>query len=278
MRFLLKTLRDMSGFGKFGLVVILLVLLLGIFAPLLCEYPHKIPSGAALEPPGSEHWLGTDDLGIDLWAQICHGAGISMLIGFGTALLAGCGGGALGIAAGYYGKKIDGLIMGVCNIMMVIPQLPLMIVLGAFFGPSLKNIIIVIAVFAWTGPARTVRSQILAMCREKYIIAAQSFGASFVHLAVKHFIPGVLPVLMVGIIHIVGRAIVAEAGLAFLGLGDPTSKSWGLILNRSINFPGIYFTDYWHWWVLAPLSFLTLLVLSIAFVGRDLEKTANSKL
>lgn len=152
-----------------------------------------------------------------------------------------------------------------------------MIVLGAFFGASLTNIILVIALISWVGSARTARAKILSMRSEPYIVAAKSYGARFYHLLLKHFIPGILPIMMVGVIRVMSHAIVAEAGLSFLGLGDPLSKSWGVILNRSINFPGIYFTEFWKWWILAPLTALMLLVVSISFIGRDLEQIVNTK-
>ncbi len=266
-----------SGYGKFGMGVILFLVCLCLMSFFFLGELHKIPSGNALEPPGLNHWLGTDDLGIDIFAQICHGAAISMAVGLSTALLAGIGGGSLGILAGYYGKWIDKAITGLCDLMMSIPQLPLMIVLGAFFGASLTNIIVVIALISWVGPARTVRSKVLSMRHENFIVAAKSYGAGFRHLAIKHFIPGLLPIISVSMIRIVSHGVVAEAGLSFLGLGDPLSKSWGIILNRSINFPGIYFTDFWKWWIMSPLAALLLLVVAVAFISRDLEKVVNTK-
>jgi peptide/nickel transport system permease protein len=260
----------MSVPGRIGTMIILLMLLTAIFSPILSPFDHQVPSGDALLPPGPSHLLGTDDLGIDLWAQICNGSRVSLLVGFGTALLAGIGGGLIGIMAGYYGGWIDRGLTAVIDTMMVIPHLPMMIVLGAFFGPSIRNIIIVIALLSWTRPARTVRASILSIKQESYIKAARGWGASFPHLTAKHFFPAALPIVLVSMIRIAGHAIVAEAGMAFLGLGDPLSKSWGIILNRSINFSGIYFTEYWKWWVMSPLAALILLVLSVALLGRDL--------
>lgn len=268
----------LSPFGKIGLTIILFMLSLGLISVLFMGNTYQIPSGHSLEAPSLSHLLGTDDLGIDILAQICHGALVSILVGFLSAALAGIGGGILGILSGCYGGWIDKLVMGICDIIMVIPQLPLMIVLGAFLGPSVKNIILVIALLSWSRPARIVRSKVLSMRYEKYITAAQCYGAGFLHLVVKHFLPGVLPIMMVSVIGTISHAIRAEASLSFLGLGDPTSKSWGVILNRSINFPGIYFTDYWKWWVMAPLLVLILLILSVSFLSRDMEKIANKKL
>jgi peptide/nickel transport system permease protein len=115
------------------------------------------------------------------------------------------------------------------------------------------------------------------MKQEKYIAAARSYGANFFHLTLRHFGPGVFPLAAVGMIRVTGRAIVAEASLSFLGLGDPTSKSWGLILNHALNFKGIYFTEYWKWWITAPLVAITILVAAIAILARDGERLANTK-
>lgn len=268
----------MSVTCKIGVAIIVCAFLMAILSLLQPGQDHLIPSGASLEAPSLTHPLGTDDLGIDLWAQICHGAGISLLVGFGSAFLSGFAGSALGMLAGYRGSWVDRLIMGLCDVMTVIPQLPLMIVFGAFFGPSLWHIIIIIALVSWTRPARTIRAKILSLRQLPYIRAAKGYGAGFGHLAFRHFLPAIVPILMVSTIRTVSHAIIAEAGLAFLGLGDPLSKSWGVILNRSITFPGIYFTDYWQWWVLAPLAFLIVLVMAFAFVGRDLERIADPKL
>lgn len=267
----------LTSYGKTGIAIIAVFLVFSLYSSLFIGEAHKVPSGVSLTPPSTSHWLGTDDLGIDLFAQICHGAAISMLVGFGAALLAGFGGSILGVLAGYHGGWIDRSITGLCDIMAAIPQLPLMIVLGAFFGASLTNIVLVIALISWVGPTRTARAKILSMRSEPYIVAAKSYGAGFLHLLRKHFIPGILPIVMVSVIRIISHAIVAEAGLSFLGLGDPLSKSWGVLLNRSINFPGIYFTDFWKWWILAPLTALMLLVVSISFLARDLEQMVNTK-
>ncbi len=267
-----------SNLGKIAILFMILLIFMAIFSPYICSHPYNLPSGSPFEPPNGVHWFGTDDLGMDLFSQICYGARISLLVGISAALIAGIGGGILGILAGYYGGIIDKIIMRIVDIMIVLPDLPMMIILGAFFGPSIKNIIFVLAFFSWTGPARIVRSKVLSMKKENYILVAESYGAGFGYLLFKHFIPEILPILMVTIIKLTSKAIVAEAGLAFLGLGDPTSKSWGLILNHAINFRGIYFTDFWKWWVMAPLIAIIFLVLSIAIISRDLEKILNEKL
>ena len=269
--------KKLSVAGKTGIWMMLLLMMIGIFADWLCIYSHNVPSGKALQSPNVQHWLGTDDLGIDLWAQICHGARLSMLVGISTALVAGVGGSLVGMIAGYFGGFFDRMVMRITDVMIIIPELPMMIVLGAFFGASIYNIIIVLALFSWTDSARIVRSKILSMRQEQYIRVACSYGAGFFHLMRYHFIPGILPLITISMIRLTGRGIVAEAGLSFLGLGDPTSKSWGLILHHAIQFKGIYFTEFWKWWITMPLVSITLLVGIIAILARDCEKLVNTK-
>ena len=270
--------RQMTPAGRTGLAILGIITFLALAAPLVCSYSHRTISGPALIPPGQGHLMGTDELGVDLWAQICHGARISLLIGLGTALTAGLGGGLAGILAGYVGGRVDTLLMRLVDIIMVLPDLPVMIVLAAFFGPSLFTIVLVLSCFSWVHTARIVRSRILSLKKRQYIQAAALCGAGPWYLIRRHFLPEVFPLAAVSMIRLTGRAIVAEAGLSFLGLGDPTSRSWGLILHHATSFPGIYYTRFWMWWLLFPWLALTLMVVSLALVGRDMEAIADPRL
>ncbi|UNC93919.1 ABC transporter permease [Candidatus Contubernalis alkaliaceticus] len=269
---------EFSLLGKASLFLILLIFLAAIFAPYISIHPHNFTSGPALSPPRGVHLLGTDDLGVDLWAQICYGARVSLLIGFGAAFLAALGGGLIGIIAGYLGGWMDKVIMRLIDVMIVLPDFPLMIVLAAFLGPSLLNIILVLALFSWVFPARIVRSQVLMLKEHSYIKSAETYGAGAWYLMRKHFFPEVFPLLAVNMIRLTGRAIVSEAGLSFLGLGDPTSKSWGLIINHATSFRGIYYTEFWKWWLLYPWLALTIIVISLAFISRELERIVDPRI
>ncbi|WP_346884122.1 ABC transporter permease [Clostridium sp. UBA4395] len=275
---IMKKISKLTITSKVCIFIIIVMILIGIFSNIISIQPYNVPSGQALEPPSKIHWLGTDDIGIDIWAQICYGAKISITIGLISAVLAGVGGSIIGIFSGYFGGLLDKIIMRIIDMIIIIPNLPMMIVLGAFLGPSIKNIVVILVLFSWTTPARIVRSKILSIKQEKYILVAKSYGANFIHLTRKHFLPSIMPIMMVSVIKLISKAIVAEASMAFLGLGDPTTKSWGLILNHAIGFKGIYYTDYWKWWVISPLTAIILLVVSIAFISRELEKIVNKKL
>ena len=268
----------LSDTGKAALLILAAITIIALTAPLLCRHSPKIAAGPALTPPSFSHPLGTDELGVDLWAQIAHGGRISLLIGGATALLAGILGAAAGIICGYRGGLADRLIMRGIDILLVLPDLPVMIVLAAFFGPSVTIIIIVLAAFSWTSTARIVRGRVLTLKERGYIKAAELYGAGTLYLLRRHFLPEIFPLTAVGMIRLAGRAIVAEAGLSFLGLGDPTSRSWGLIMHHALSFKGIYYTDFWKWWLFFPWLALTLVVTSLALLGRDLEKLADPRI
>lgn len=268
----------LSAAGKAGLFFLAVLLFLAVVASLVCGHSHREVSGPSLAPPGADHWMGTDDLGVDIWAQVCFGARVSLLVGIGTALLAGLGGALAGMLAGYRGGWTDRILMRLIDILLVLPDLPVMIVLAAFFGPSVWTVIGVLSAFSWVFTARIVRARVLSLKQRRFIQAAEAYGAGTVYLLRRHFLPEIMPLVAVGMIRLTGRAIVAEAGLSFLGLGDPTSRSWGFIIHHALSFPGIYYTDFWKWWLLFPWLTLTLVVLALALIGKDLEKAADPRM
>ncbi len=231
-----------------------------------------LPTGKALMPPSSEHWFGTDDLGIDLFASICAGAKSSIVLAAGSALFAALGGSILGMIAGYSGGVIDEIIISAVDFFISIPDLLLMVVLGAFLGPGLGNIIFAISLVSWVMPAKIARSEMLKIKKENYIKLAAAYGANFRHLFLWHFWKPLFSLMVISVIRIMNKAILAEASLAYLGLGDPLSKSWGMTITRAMDFPNIYLTDFWKWWLVFPTAIMVLTVLSVAVIGKEMEK------
>lgn len=234
---------------------------------------HRHPSDDSLAPPSRTHILGTDDIGVDIFAQLCHGGGHSLFLGGMSALLSVSLGSLIGVAAGYFGGKTDRFLMALCDIGMSIPKIMLLILLGAFLGASYFSMIMVLALMSWTHPARVIRARILFIKNQNYIQYSRRIGATFLSIFINHFFPMIRELLILSFIKIMNRSIVMEASLAYLGLGNPTSKSWGMMLNRAMSFSGIYFTPYWKWWVLAPLIALIGLVLSLMLYGKEFEVT-----
>lgn len=273
-----RTFASFTMAGRMSLVGLLLVIFVAIFAPFVTMHEPSAISGGSLEPPGPEHILGTDELGMDIWSQICYGARMSLVIGLAVSLISGVGGGILGLLGGYMGGNWDKLLLRAIDITMALPSFPLLIVIAAFLNPNIVNVIMVLVLLSWARPARIVRSSALSMKKQQYIISARLNGAGSSYIIRRHIMPEVLPILFVSILSIASYAIVAESGLAFLGLGDPTSKSWGMMLHYATSFRSIYFTPYWQWWLIPPLVALIFLLLCLAFVGRDMERVIDPKL
>ncbi len=267
-----------SPAGKMGIAGLLLIVFIAVFAPFVTFYDPSAISGMSLEPPGPDHILGTDELGMDIWSQICYGTRMSLVIGLAVAMISGVGGGFLGLMAGYMGGNWDKVLLRTIDITMALPSFPLLIVIAAFLNPSILNVILVLVFLSWAKPARVVRSQALAMKKQQYIISARLYGAGPVYIIRRHIMPEALPLIFVSILNISSYAIVAESGLAFLGLGDPTSKSWGMMLHYATSFRSIYFTPYWQWWLMPPLIALIFLLLCLAFIGRDMERIVDPRL
>ncbi|HZK24210.1 MAG TPA: ABC transporter permease [Oscillospiraceae bacterium] len=242
-------------------------------------YPHSAtsPDGASLQKPSTVHLLGTDDLGIDIFAQISRGFFLSLLIGAATAVLSLLLGGSLGVAAGYLGGRVDDLLSFILNLFLSLPQLPVMIVLGAFFGQSTWHVIVIITLFSWAAIAKIVRAKTMQLRSNAYITLARSYGGGFWYIFSRHLSAEILPLLLINSLAVVGKAIIQEASLAFLGLSDPLAKSWGLMINKAMNFGGIYYTDYWQWWLLAPLFSLVATIYCLRMLAWEMEKEIIGK-
>ncbi|MHA2371671.1 MAG: ABC transporter permease, partial [Candidatus Thorarchaeota archaeon] len=176
-------------------------------------------------------YLGTTDKGADAWSQLVYGSRVSLMIGILATALSTVVGVIVGMTAGYFGGKMDEMLMRVVDFLLVIPGLPLMMVLAAFLGPTIDNIIIVISILGWTGTARLIRSQVMAEKNKAYVESARAIGASDTYIIYRHILPNVTPILFADITLGVVGAILSESGLAFLGLTDPSEPSWGRMLS-----------------------------------------------
>ena len=220
--------------------------------------------------------LGTTNWGADAWSQLIYGSRISIMIGILATSLATAVGVIVGMVAGYFGGKVDEVLMRVVDFLLVIPGLPLMMVLAAFLGASIQNIIIVIAILGWTGTSRLIRSQVLAEKNKAYVESARAIGASDTYIMFRHILPNVTPILFANITLGVVGAILSEAGLSFLGLTNPEDPSWGRMLADA-RTGGAFSTGAW-WVVLFPGLMITLLSLSFTFVGHTLDQVLNPRL
>lgn len=263
--------------GRLGLIIMIGFIFIAVFAPYLAPYD---PYDRVAEPflrPSTKYILGTNDIGNDIFSEVIYGTRISLLMGILSALVALGIGSIVGLIAGYFGGKVDIVLMRIVDVTLVIPMLPLMILLAAFLGPSFWNIIIVIGILSWASPARVIRSQVLTIKSKGYIQAIEVLGANPFYIIIKHILPPTMSIIISQLILMASRAILTEASLSFLGLGDPINKSWGIILYYA-QARSAFLNDSWLWWILPPGLLITSLVVSFAYVGNAMEEIVNPRL
>lgn len=263
-----------------GLFMLVAILIVAIFAPLLAPYDPKsyegIRSSDIYNPPSAAHWLGTDDAGKDVLSSFMYGSRVSLTVGFFAAFISIVIGGLIGIAAGFFGGRVENFLMRFTDTMLVIPDLPLIVVIVALTKPSLLNIIFVIGLLGWTTTSRIVRSQTLAVKSRKFVLRARAVGAGNWHIILHHILPLVMPLLVVNAILVISLAILNESTLSFLGLGDPTAISWGQMLNFAFG-RGAMSTGAW-WALVTPGFGIVWVVLGLTLLGHGLEQVLNPRL
>lgn len=264
--------------GVAGLLILIFFITVAIVAIFADDSTTKLTqaTGPRLAPPSLEYPFGTDDQGRSVLALTLHGSKISLMVGLSATAITMVVGSAVGLIAGFRGGWVDQLLMRVTDWGLVIPWLMLAIALASIFGQSLFIIILVIGLTTWPSTARLVRSQTLSVRERPYIERSRALGASDWHLVTRHVLPNVMPVIMANTVIIVAIAILSETSLSFLGLGDPLSKSWGLILEQASN-GGAATRGAW-WWLGAPGICIVLVVLSFTMIGFALDQIINPRL
>jgi peptide/nickel transport system permease protein len=254
-----------------GVVGLGIFVLVALAAPLLAPYdPHDF-SGQPLERPSQAHPLGTNDAGQDILSELIYGTRISLAVGLGAALGTVALGLLVGAVAGYAGSLLDTLLMRLVDVMLTLPRLPLLILLAAFLGSGLAQTVAIISLLFWPATARVIRAQVQSARQRGYVRMARNFGGGTGYVLRRHILPAIAPLIAFGLVAAAGRAVAMEAGLAFLGLGDATAKSWGLMMRFALNLPGLLLADRWLWWLLPPGLCITLLILSLTYLGMGLE-------
>ena len=262
--------------GRLSLSVLGFFIFIAIFGSALAPDDPYASSLETLEPPSSEHWLGTTEQGSDVLSQLLVGARVSIVVGFAAAIISAVIGAAVGLASGYFGGWTDRILDGIDNWFLVIPTLPLMIVLSALLSPSLGVLILVIGITSWAGTGRIVRSHVLTLRERPFVERAQALGASHWYILKTHIFPNALPLIFANTVLIIAVAILSESALAFLGLGDPTNISWGTMLQNAFS-SGAPSAEAW-WYVIPPGLCITMLVLSVAMIGYQFEEYVNPRL
>ena len=270
----LQVLRDRKS-ALFGLFIVAFFVLMAVFGPRFAPYSPTRQSGPVYAPPSAQHWLGTDDSGVDVMSEMIYGGRTSLIVGFAAALVAMFVGGGIGLLAGYSGGGTDVALMRVTDYFLVIPDLVLMIVVATVFGPSRAHVILVIGLLLWTTTARIVRAQVKSIRERAYVRRARSLGASHRRIVFQHILPQVAPLLIATTVLTIAYAIFDESALAFLGVGVP-GVSWGTMLERAFERTAM---TQGAWWAFVPPGVaIGLVVIGCYLMGQAIEDALNPRL
>ncbi len=262
--------------GRIGVAIVALFAFLAVFGTALAPYTPQESSLEVLAAPTWSHILGTTESGADVFSQLLAGARVSIVVGFAAAAISAVLGSAVGLAGGYFGGWTDRFLDAFENWFLVIPTLPLMIVLARLLNPSMGVLIAVIGLTSWAGTGRIVRAQVFTLRERAFVERARALGAGDAYIIRKHILPNTLPLIFANTVLIVAVAILSEAALAFLGLGDPTHVSWGSMLENAFE-AGAPSAGAW-WYVIPPGLCITVLVLAVSMLGYLFEEHVNPRL
>lgn len=264
-----------NGAAVIGLTVITALTLLAVFGPMISGYSYDEQNLAQInQSPGLEHWFGTDSLGRDLFTRIWYGARISMSIGLATSMICLIIGVGYGGIAGFFGGRIDNIMMRLIEVISGIPFILYVILLLVVLGPGFLSIITALGISLWITMARIVRGEMLMLREQEYVLAAKTMGGGLIHILSRHLIPNAMGSIIVTVTFTVPEAIFSEAFLSFLGLGVSVPKaSWGMIASEGVASIGIY-----PWQLLLPAGLITLTMLAFNFLGNGLREALDPRL
>ena len=257
-----------------GLVLLLVIVLLSVFGPMLyVADPFEIRAAPLTPPFDPDAWFGTDYLGRDVMTSLLYGGRATLLVGAIAALLSVVIGTAIGAFAGYYGGRIDGVLMRITEFFQVLPALLFAMVVVTLFAPSLLTVTLSIGLVSWPGTARLARGEFMRYRDLEFVRAERSIGAGNARIIWKVILPNAFAPLIVSATLAIGAAILFEAGLSFLGLGDPNQMSWGMMIGSSRQ----YVLSCW-WAVAFPGAAIFITVLAVSLIGDGLNDALNPKL
>lgn len=281
MRSFWKTLKSSTRTAKFGMVIIVLWILCAIFADVIAPYgPNDVNIMLRMKPPAwmdggsSAHLLGTDEVGRDVLSRLIYGCQISLIVGLMSVVVSLIIGTTLGLVSGFFGGKVDAVIMRACDVMLAFPFIFMALCFMAVLGSGLKNVIIVLGITGWMSYARTVRGQTLSLREREFVRAATTSGCKRTRVMFRHILPNVIDqAIVLGTLEM-GTSILSEASLTFLGMGVPaTIPTWGNMIASGRDY------IYTAWWLTTfPGLVIFLVCLSINFVGDWIRDVRDPRL
>lgn len=268
-----------DSLGRAGIIILCTIMLIAILGPILFPFNATVVGQSATDifsAPSAKHWLGTDEIGRDVFRSLLEGARISLTVGLLATLISIVIGSIIGLVSGYYPGFISILLMRLTDFFLALPVLPLIIVLAAVFGQNIGVTILVIGLTSWPSTARIVRSQVVSIRERQFIERIRALGASDLRIISIHIFPNVLPLIYANTVLVIAGSILSEATLAFLGLGDPVRVSWGTMLHYAF-VSGAAGRQAW-WYLIPPGLGILLVVLSFTLIGHTLDKLLNPRL
>lgn len=269
-----KTVLKYNSQLRTGVILLVILLIVAFTAPILAPHdPYKLFNNLLAEPGTPGHWLGTDGLGRDVLSQIIHGTRTSLMIGVVAACISGVLGTCIGGIAGFFGGKIDRVVSEFINFFLMTPSFFLILIIVALFGSNITYIMIVIGLTSWTGNARLMRAQAISLKERTFVKSAQAMGEGKFSIMFKHIIPnGIFPIIAQTTMN-VSSAILSEAGLSFLGLGDPNVVSWGQIIYHGKQYMPK------GWWISTFAGVAVVFtVLTFFLIGDGLNRVLSPKM
>ena len=261
-----------------GTILVMLVSLFGLVGQLFVPLERaEVGAGRPAKPPSAEHWLGTDQQGRDVLADLIYGTPTSLEIGVIAGVFGVTIGALVGLIAGYTGGIVDEVIKIIIDILLTIPSLMILIIVASMLGVvSVEAMALIIAALAWMWPARAVRAQVLTIRERMYVQVARFNGASNVRIIIGELLPNLMPYLAANLVGAISGAILASVGLSTLGLGPMTRPSLGLTFYWAITY-GALIRQMW-WWFLPPIVIIVILFLGLFLMSQGLDRIANPRL
>jgi peptide/nickel transport system permease protein len=258
-----------------GAALALLVVLLMTAAPWLAVHdPHDM-NFQPLSPPSSEHWLGVNDGGMDIFSELLLGIRNTVAFGLITGITALAIGVFMGLVCAWFGGATDNVLMRFSDVLLAVPSVMVLILTAAFFRPTPFALGLLLAAMAWPTTAKAIRAQALVIKQSLHVQAARQMGASGLYIIGRHMMPELFPLYLIGFAAKARMAMFMEASLSFLGLFDPSRKSLGMMINYALKY---YYLDIWWNWIIPPIVCLTLLIMTVTFLAVSLEKVFDPRL
>jgi peptide/nickel transport system permease protein len=268
--FIQHVLSDRTGLT--GLFILLFFTLVAMLGPMMLSYSTGPFLGAPLAAPTWKHPLGVNDIGEDILTNLLMGCRHSLGVGIATGAASVILSLVVGISAALFGGMVDRFLMRLVDALIALPNILFFILISAYMSPSTTTLVMMLALFSWQQGARVIRGQAMLLLRGGHVLASRSFGGSLWYITFRHIIPELLPIIMVGFVMRTRFAILSEAGLAFLGIGDPLALSWGKMISASMEY---LFLPVWVWWLLPAGLALSGVVAGFTLIGIALEKGLN---